>query len=270
MQQKLSTIALLLCLLAAFIYSMMSLQSSPKPTHKEHAGNLHADAFPQKLLAQDTIEQGAQSTDKQSTLPIHEKTGIIEAKQVDELPISIKLIGTNTQPPMQSLLESGGRALQYTVGDLVFSQAIQLIRIDEKQVRLAYNNKTFDIDLLGPNLLQQQIRRATADPYKMTPKQIGNRPKIIEHIVSLSPTDYIAGGMIAAQGMNPALFQQAGLKQDDIIMSINGYKVDSEDKLDSLQTSIEHSDTIVFEVIRRGRAITLYLDIPSEALTIAQ
>ena len=270
MQQKLSTIALLLCLLAAFTYSMMSLHSSPTPTHKANTANLQADVFPRESLTQNAIEHTARSTNKQSTLSIHEKNAIVEVKQAGELPISIKLIGTNTQPPMQSLLESGGRALQYKVGDLVFSQAIQLIRIDEKQVRLSYNNKIFDIDLLGPNLLQQQIRGATTDPYQMTAEQIGNRPKIIEHIVTLTPTDYIAGGMIAAQGMNPALFKQAGFKQDDVIMSINGYNADSKDELNSLQTSIEHSDTIVFQVMRRGRTITLYLDIPSEALTIAQ
>jgi type II secretory pathway component PulC len=122
--------------------------------------------------------------------------------------------------------------------------------------------------LIGPNLLEEKIDKSISELLAMTPEEIGNRPQLLEHFVKLTPTPYIADGMLASPGISPTLFAQAGLEEDDVITSINGKSITVADEFSELKRTIRHADTLVINVIRRGRAITLYLDIPSEALTL--
>jgi type II secretory pathway component PulC len=82
------------------------------------------------------------------------------------------------------------------------------------------------------------------------------------------PTPYIADGQLIYPGLNPALFAQAGFQPDDVLKTINGKSVTIESELEEIKQEFVNADTLVFEVMRKGRIITLYMDIPSESLTL--
>jgi type II secretion system protein C len=266
MKQKISTIFLLICLFGASLYSLQSMHD--EPAKKQASQHMH------KNFDQYASEQSARRSFVESSLsePVNEeylaRSSAEKARNDPALPVFIKVIGIDAST--RCLLEFGGVAAEYEVGDMVFSMPIQVISIARTSVRLSYNGTVHVLPLQLPNLLAKSSNDSQIDPYKMSPEQIGTRPQILEHIVKLTESDFIAQGMIASIGMNPALFQQAGLQDDDVIQLINGYSVGKPAQMQELQSSVRYSDTIVFEVIRKGRRITLYLDIPSEALTISQ
>lgn len=100
----------------------------------------------------------------------------------------------------------------------------------------------------------------------MTAKEIGNRPKQLDHIISISPenNDYSP-----EPGINPALFKAAKFKPGDILQSINGKDVTIPEELAAANALIATAQTLEFVVLRGGRTVTLYLDIPSKNLSIS-
>ncbi|MFC4701007.1 PDZ domain-containing protein [Glaciecola siphonariae] len=280
MGQKFSTAGLLLCLLAAVIYSLVSLHEDEQRglSYSSYSGSTDDTTRSARLSA-------SRPTSAQYTVPANTGNRAGSANNIaannkpeqnsnaqsqSRLPISLKLIGTNQSARSSALIESQGIAEEFALGELIFNWPIQLVTIESEQVSVGFDNQIFVLNLVGPNLLAKETQEEAFDFYRMSAEDIGTRPKIIEHIVNLTPTDFIADGMIASVGMNPSLFAQAGLQEDDVIKMINGKRVTVEDELADVQSSLQHSSTIVFTVERKGRMITLYLDIPSEALTITR
>ncbi|MDO6710037.1 type II secretion system protein N [Aliiglaciecola sp. 2_MG-2023] len=101
-------------------------------------------------------------------------------------------------------------------------------------------------------------------------KSIGNRPKLLEHIIHISPFDQndLSAGFNVSPGMNPKLYKSANFKQGDILQKINGNDITTEEGLEAVQTLLPTAQTLVFSVLRGGQVISLYLDIPSENLSI--
>ncbi|MDT0595617.1 hypothetical protein [Glaciecola petra] len=193
-----------------------------------------------------------------------------------ELPKQFLLVGTrlktdsNTEQSMV-LLSYVGDLHQYFENDFLLNTDMQLAMVYESKIDISFKDRIFTIALSPPNLLAPDFREAEksySDFLEMTPEEIGSRPRILEHLIILTPTPYIADGQLIYPGLNPALFQQAGFKEDDVLKTINGKSVTIEAELDDIKKEMLNASTLVFEVMRKGRMITLYLDIPSEALEI--
>ncbi|MGQ8366025.1 hypothetical protein [Glaciecola sp. 1036] len=184
------------------------------------------------------------------------------------LPIAIRLMGINAQE-QKGLFESGGQLDEYIVGDSMFGYDIEFNALDKETATLSYQNKSFILTLNGDNLLIEEDQQSYEELLAMSPSEIGTRPKIVEHFVTLTETPYIADGMIVSPGINPELFKQAGLQPDDVLQTINGLSVTVEEDFKKIQRMMRNSNTLVLVVQRRGRQLTLYLDIPGEELSIS-
>ncbi|MFA3789539.1 type II secretion system protein N [Aliiglaciecola sp. SL4] len=103
-----------------------------------------------------------------------------------------------------------------------------------------------------------------------TARSIGNRPKRLEHIITISPFDNndISAGFNVLPGMNPKLYRSAKFKPGDVLQKINGNDITTEEGLEAVQTLLPTAQTLMFSVLRGGQVISLYLDIPSENLSI--
>jgi type II secretion system protein C len=160
---------------------------------------------------------------------------------------------------------------EFGESDTIDNTDIKVLKIKENTVDFIYEGKTLSVSLTPPNLLAtdyKETEKSYSEYLAMTPEEIGSRPRVIEHIVTLTPTPYIADGKLASIGINPALFDQAGLQEDDVVKTINGKSITVESEFDELKQEIPQATTLTFLVMRRGRLITLYLDIPSEGLTV--
>ncbi|MBT1451650.1 hypothetical protein KJ365_12230 [Glaciecola sp. XM2] len=194
------------------------------------------------------------------------KRNALTTKNDLALPLALKLIGTDGDT--QALIESAGVAQQYQLQERVFGREIVLIDVNQDNVVVEYQSTPFMLNLIGPNLLANKANDAAPYVDVLSAEEIGNRPKRLEHIVALSTPNTRADGMIAMPGVSPKLFTQAGLKEGDIINSINGLNPNNPQQLEQLQRMIPNADTLIFQVNRDGRLITVFLDIPSPALHI--
>jgi type II secretory pathway component PulC len=134
-----------------------------------------------------------------------------------------------------------------------------------------YDDALYKIQLTLPNLLSDSYKKPEetySELIKMEADDIGTRPRIIEHLVTLTYTPFIADGQLVSPGLNPALFAQAGFKGDDVLKTINGKSVTVASELEEIQRELKMASTLEFVVMRRGKLVTLFLDIPSESLEL--
>lgn len=266
MQNRITSIALLLGLLAAVLYSVLSLQQTQNDM-VERTSQFSVKTPESPVNLRPTAAKDLAIESLTSTVTASDFSGGRSKKT--KLPINVALKGIAMDGNQsRCLLESNGEISEYTIGDLIYGYPIQIVDIASQSIVLGFDSQRFELSLNGPNLLAVIEQKSDLELRNMTSEQIGNRPKIIEHFVDLTPTPYIADGMIASPGINPALFEQAGLKEDDVITTINGKRITIADEFSELQRTIRHADTLVIKVRRKGRTIVLYLDIPSEALTL--
>jgi type II secretion system protein C len=195
--------------------------------------------------------------------------------QAIALPKQFRLLGTQVRTDdlvAKALIDFKGGLEEYEQGDWVLDTAMRLSAINKTSIDIEYQERIFVVALTPPNLLAADYRKpekSRAEHLAMTPKQIGSRPRIIEHIFILTPTPYIADGKLVNPGLNPALFKSVGFENDDVLKTINGKSVTIEQELDDIKEELKTAHTLIFTVMRKGRIITLYLDIPSEALELS-
>lgn len=205
--------------------------------------------------------------------------GIQSSKTETSTPISLPktflLRGAVTQSEdvlPAALVEYKGGLTEYELGNYVLDTNMRITNISNGSIIVEYNNQDFQIDLTPPNLLAPDYRKPSESMTQllnMTPQEIGARPRIIEHMLILTPTPYIADGQLVHPGLNPRLFKQAGFQEDDVLKTINGKSVTIEHELEAIKKELLDAHTLEFQVMRKGRLITLYLDIPSEALDVS-
>ncbi|MEM0911587.1 MAG: hypothetical protein AAGJ37_11460 [Pseudomonadota bacterium] len=165
-------------------------------------------------------------------------------------------------------IELDGEQQVASEGDLLFDTDVIVVGISNDHVVVKYNNSEFTLyPSTHPNAEHASTSRSRTqkDPLLMTAEEIGTQPRIISHVVRLIPTPYIADGVLADVGMNPKLFKQAGLQPDDVIKKINGKVVANAEQFAAFESEFHTYDTLVFEIERKGRRLTLYLDIPGDS-----
>ena len=170
-----------------------------------------------------------------------------------------------------ALIEHKGGLIEYELFAYLLNTDMQLTAIRSNEVDVEYESNTFTVKISPPNMLAPTYRKSEksyADMLEMTPKQIGTRPRIIEHLFILTPTPYIADGKLVNPGLNPDLFAKAGFKPDDVLKTVNGKSVTIEEEFEAIKKELLSAQMLTFTVMRKGRMITLYLDIPSEALKL--
>jgi len=160
---------------------------------------------------------------------------------------------------------------RHTENEFIGSSTLFLETIEAQHIVVLHEDKPYIVKLEGTNVLADGFREPepSYDEFlAMSAEDIGSRPRILEHLVTIIPTPYIADGVLTAPGINPTLFEQAGFKEDDVLKKVNGKSVTKPDELEEIKKQMLYASTLTFEVMRKGRIITLYLDIPSEALEL--
>lgn len=219
------------------------------------------------------------SATKKMASNIHSDTQVESVKKsatVDKvLPLEFDLVGIAdiTSNEQSVLIKFENDLYNYEINDFVLNSTMQLVKISALQVEILFEQVIYTKNLNPPNLLSKSSQdqdKSYEELINMTAKEISSRPRIIEHLIALTPTPYIADGKLASPGLNPALFEQAGFKSDDLLKMINGKSVTIESEFDEIKKELKTAQTLEFLVMRKGRLITLYLDIPSETLELVR
>ena len=184
-------------------------------------------------------------------------------------PFDITLLGlVYSKDPSKSFaqLNNEGRIAEFAVDEQVNDTFVYVKRINKASVVLEFESVDYELRMGETNSLEEEQLLVEFD--EMTPKEIGSRPRKIEHIVKLLPNLFNDGGKVIIPGQNPDLFNAARFKEGDVLLEVNGFNIDDESSFAMLQKHIRNAQTLKFVVNRAGRQVTLYLDIPSEALKL--
>jgi type II secretion system protein C len=188
---------------------------------------------------------------------------------IDGLPYKIQLLGlvySKIESESYAQLEAQEIVGNFSIDDEINDSSVYIKRINKKSIVVEFESADYEIRLGRSNSLQEQQLLVEFD--QMTAKEIGSRPRKIEHIVTLLPNLFNDGGKIIIPGQNPDLFNSARFKEGDVLLEVNGFNIDDEASFSELQKHVRTAQTLKFVVNRAGRRITLYLDIPSEALKL--
>ncbi len=183
------------------------------------------------------------------------------------LPVQLELLGlVYSKLSVESYVQIAvdGNIAEFNIDEEIHNTSIYLNRINKNSIFVDYQSVNYEIKLSQMNSLEEQ--RILVEFNQMTAKEIGSRPRQIEHIVGLLPSPFNDGGKLITPGQNPDLYNSARFKEGDVLLEVNGFNIDDEASFGELQTHIRTAQTLKFVVYRGGRRITLYLDIPSETL----
>lgn len=275
MQSKRVQILIVLLVLSA-VYSLVSVflvnNQTASDAFLEPETNKHTQPASNSSLPVDTQTNNRQVVPSAGA----RHNSAINSQDEIQLPKRFLLVGTrlneeNSSAQSEVILSYNGGLHNHFQNDFLLDSDMQLTAVYKSQIDVSYQGVVFTIELSPPNLLSPDFRnpaKTYSEFLDMTPDEIGSRPRILEHLVILTPTPYIADGQLIYPGLNPDLFAQAGFMDDDVLKTINGKSVTIESELNDIKQEITGAQTLVFEVMRKGRMITLYLDIPSESLEI--
>ncbi|MFT5277359.1 MAG: type II secretion system protein C [Glaciecola sp.] len=188
-------------------------------------------------------------------------------KLIAELPVQLDLLGlvySKLLTESYAQIAFDGNIAEFKIDEEIHSTLVYLNKVNKKSIFVDYQSVNYEIKLSQMNSLEEQ--RILVEFNQMTAKEIGSRPRQIEHIVGLLPSPFNDGGKLITPGQNPDLYNSARFKEGDVLLEVNGFNIDDEASFDELQTHIRTAQTLKFVVFRGGRRITLYLDIPSETL----
>ncbi|MBF7073727.1 hypothetical protein ISG33_09995 [Glaciecola sp. MH2013] len=189
--------------------------------------------------------------------------------ELNDLPANLILRGilfSNTASQRYTEIEVDGKLGSFKEDENIAELDVFVKKIERNKVLIEYESRDFELELQGSNTLEEQQLKEIFS--SMTAEEIGSRPRQIEHIVQLLPNHFNDGGKVIIPGANPSLFRSAKFKEGDVLLEVNGFSVDDEDAFNDMQQEIRNAQTLIFKVNRAGQLITLYLDIPHEALKL--
>jgi type II secretion system protein C len=214
--------------------------------------------------------------DKNTQATSDDQKTISENTSFDFDSLDLTLLATIVANPINlssAVIQSKTSVETYNLSDKIKQTDVAIAAIYHNYVVLVMDNQEYELRLSAKadknvrHTAHQQVDAEQLARDKKRAKQIGNRPKELEHIVIITPA---SDGYYVGPGINPALFRAARFKEGDVLQTINGKDVNIPEELEQAKALISTAETLAFNVLRRGVLITLYLDIPAENLSITQ
>lgn len=260
--------AIIIVVIAISIYSLLSIKDevSSEPDY-----SIEPKEAPVKVSTTNkSIDDELQSFNNTQKNVVKESAMAPNSTDsIDGLPYKIQLLGvvySKTESESYAQLQTQNLVGNFSVDDEINDSSVYIKRINKKSIVVEFESADYEIRLGKSNSLEEEQLLVEFD--QMTAQEIGSRPRKMEHIATLLPNLFNDGGKIIIPGQNPDLFNSARFKEGDVLLEVNGFDIDDETSFGELQKHVRTAQTLKFVVNRAGRRITLYLDIPSEALKL--
>lgn len=195
--------------------------------------------------------------------------------------LNLKLWGVVlSSDPKQStaVIESKTKVASYLINEQIAFTTAKLLEVKDDRVVLLEKGQLFELELQNVTRTNDKV---SAYPSENTPiksngtdietqfqfKKVGNRPKELKYIITLNK-DNTRDEYSVSAGLNPALFRSAGFKEGDVLKEVNGYDINDAEDYKKIEALIPTAHSLAFSIVRGGVSTTLYLDIPSENLSL--
>ncbi|AWL10630.1 Type II secretion system protein [Saliniradius amylolyticus] len=215
-------------------------------------------------------------------------------QQVEEAPetrLNLALTGvvaSNEENQGAAIIESSGKQKTYGVGEKIDRTSVILHQVYPDRVILKNGSQFETLMLEGLDysknpqisvLAEDNTPSSSSDDgagEEAESRTLSDEALATTQALQQQPanfTDYIAitqhrrdgelAGYRVSPGKDPALFEAAGLKANDVITEINGLSLtDTEQAMQAMQ-ELRNTQSLQLTIERDGSLLTLYLDLPS-------
>lgn len=207
---------------------------------------------------------------------------VVEQKETDvgdnakTTKLSLKLQGTmvsNEPKHSGAIIESSSEQVYYRVGDeLEKNRGVKLVKVFDEKVIIDNKGSIEALWLYSEEDYKKTTSRVTtpqvpaqaapanATKAKVRPDQI---PKSVGDVVRFS-VHREQGRMVGYKirpGRDRELFEQLGLKTNDIVISVNGIDVDDPKKIRSVYKEVKNAPEAELTIMRDGQTFTINVSI---------
>lgn len=256
------TVIAILAIIGLGSWYLLLMTSDPASSSIELTENLQIESVKDATNTSQSLQKTVKNKETDSAAEINPKV----ISNLTLLAVVVANPAENSSAVIQFNLVSGN----YSIGDSIRNTTVVLEDVSNDNVTVKLDGIRYMLNLQGgeasPYSLSSNDSNLDDSEKTLTAKEIGNRPKQLDHIIAISPenNDYSV-----RPGLNPALFKAAKFKPGDILKSINGKDVTNPEELAQANALIATAQTLKFEVFRGGQTVTLYLDIPSKNLSFS-
>lgn len=212
----------------------------------------------------------------------HQRAYHIDIDDLDQTGLELRLWGTVTSPdgPAYAVIQHKGDQKQdlYQEGDTIGGGVIKMILQEKVVLRVGSND-----EILGMEK-RPQVKKMTRQPPSYHPventrhiteaatgqeiiitrNQIEKTVKNVHELMTQAQiTPHFKGGTIGAAGLyisaikSDSIFKKMGLRDQDVIMGIDGSAIKSLDDALDLYQNLKNSDRMRLQVERRGQVVEL-------------
>ncbi|MGY0219744.1 type II secretion system protein GspC [Endozoicomonadaceae bacterium StTr2] len=169
--------------------------------------------------------------------------------------LPLRLTGLLAHPNPQhalAIVENRGSQRSYRIGETIRPQQAKVIAIHPDRVIVQVEGKDQAL-MLYPNqktsTVLQVNNHQSSDKTPSSLKELAQNPKKITELISISPA---GNGYRINPKKHPELFQQAGLKRNDIVVAMNGYDLKNPASVLEILNNIDTLQRIDLTVEREG------------------
>ncbi|MBC3765862.1 type II secretion system protein GspC [Neptunicella marina] len=215
---------------------------------------------------------------------------IVTTTDAPETKLKLTLTGvvaSTAETAGAAIVESRGQQNTYGIGDKIdgTSATVSEVYADRITIQNGGRMETLMLDgidynkqptlLVGandqPEMLENEQDQDSIQHRTLTPRvrdlrqEIAERPATFSEYISITPAINNGGpiGYRVNPGKSPELFNEAGLKSNDIITELNGLDLTDPQQAMEALSSLNEADSLQITVNRDGELLTLYLDLPS-------
>ncbi|AVL80990.1 type II secretion system protein GspC [Klebsiella oxytoca] len=189
----------------------------------------------------------------------------LEQAPVSALKLRVTGLLASTDPSRSiAIMVQGNQQVSLGVGDNTPGGEAKIVAIFPDRLIVNYRGRNEAIPLF--NDLPAAGKNSAAPPAGQLAQELRAQPQNILHYLNISPAmvnDKLSGYRLNA-GKKPALFRQAGLKENDLAIALNG--LDLRDKEQSRQAlaQLQELTEITLTVERDGQKQDISLDLRDE------
>lgn len=259
-------------ILANLTWSLLAPPPEPPAAVEVEAGNVAAAPDPTLQLIRQLPGWHLMGTAQQAPEPVQASTPIDAPDTRLQLVLHGSLASDDKKEARAIIADPKGEEDQYAIGDTLPGNA-ELSEIYPDRVILLRGGRYETLRLpQDKNTGSSSISRtrtvvpaAPSSRLRTMQQQLKRNPRSLYGIVRASPMKGDKGEMIGyrlSPGREPELFAQLGLMQGDVVVQVNGIRLDTTQNGMKALKSVQSGDAVSLTVLRNGVEEVLSFNVP--------
>ena len=259
--------------LATLTWGLLAPAETPEPA-ADVTGALPARADPARQLVRQLPEWHLMGVVKKEAAPVKQAAPVDAPDTRLKLVLRGALASDDKQNARAIIADPRGKEDQYAIGDKLPGN-VELSEIYPDRVILLRNGRYETLRLPKDKQSSGKVvaTRTTRRPAQASPaqrlqtvrEQLKQSPKSLYGLVRATPHKGENGSIVGytvAPGRDPALFEQVGLQQGDVVVQVNDIRLDNPANSARALKSVQSGESVSVTVLRGGEEQVLTLNLP--------